>query len=632
MLERIDTPAQLEQLTYQELNQLATDLRRELIGRVPENGGHLASNLGVVELTIALHRIFQTPRDKIVWDVGHQSYVHKLLTGRRGRFSTIRQYGGLSGFPDPKESPHDAFGAGHASTSISAALGMALARDLAGKSHHVVAVIGDGSFGGGMAFEALNHAGHLGTRLIVVLNDNGMSISPSVGALSRLLNVVRLDSRYELAKTGTRMAVTGLPFGGTAWAFSKSIKSGIKRALIPGSFWEELGFVYVGPVDGHDLRELESALGRARDHETKPVLVHVLTRKGKGYPPAEADATKYHGLSPKAAGKAGSQAPSYSEVFGRAVFRLMREDPRVVAITAAMLDGTGLNVAANKFPHRVFDVGICEQHAVTMAAGLATQGFVPIVAVYSTFLQRAYDQIVHDVCIPALPVVFAIDRAGIVGDDGKTHHGAFDVSYLRSIPNMVVAAPKDENELRQLLFTAVNAGRPMAIRYPRGHGEGVPLDHALGQLPIGRGEVLRIGRDVALLALGSTVRTALEAAEMLAEEGIECTVANARFAKPLDTDLILDLSRRTGRIVTVEENTMEGGFGEGVIRVLAGAGSGDTRVECIGLPDRFVEHGPQDILRADSGLDAAGIARRVRVLFAESRGAVGNVRREGAAR
>ena len=597
------------------MEQLATEIRAELIDRVPQNGGHLASNLGVVELTIALHRVCQTPRDKIVWDVSHQCYVHKLLTGRRERFATIRQYGGLSGFTDPSESPHDAFGAGHACTALSASLGIAIARDLAGEDYHVVAVVGDGSFGGGMTFEALNHAGHLGTRLIVILNDNGMSISPSVGALSRFLNAVRLDARYEMAKDETKKAVALLPMGEMAWAISKRIKGRLKRALIPSSLWEELGFTYLGPVNGHDIRELEAALLRARDHEPGPTIIHVLTRKGKGYTPAEADATRFHGVSPKG-GKSGA-TPTYSEVFGRTTYRLMREDNRVVAITAAMIDGTGLSLPATKFPHRVFDVGISEQHAVTMAAGLATRGIIPIVAIYSTFLQRSYDQIIHDVCIRQYPVVFALDRAGIVGDDGKTHNGVFDISYLSNVPNLVVSAPKDENELQNLLFTAVNSGGPMAIRFPRGRGPGVPLQHALQRIPIGKGEILREGRDVALLALGSMVPTALSAAELLAEQGIECAVANARFAKPLDAEMILELATRTRGVVTLEEGALTGGFGSSVLQLLQRAGLRDVKVESLGLPDQFIEHGPRDLLLRLFGLDVEGVARQVTAAFPE---------------
>jgi len=613
ILDSIDDPARLQGLTYRQLEQLAAEIRTELVDRVPQNGGHLASNLGVVELTLALHRVCRSPRDKIVWDVSHQSYVHKLLTGRRARFATIRQYGGLSGFTDPAESPHDAFGAGHACTALSAALGIAVARDLAGENFNVVAVVGDGSFGGGMTFEALNHAGHMGTRLIVVLNDNGMSISPSVGALSRFLNAIRLDSRYELAKDETKKAVTHLPMGDLAWAVSKGLKGRLKRALIPSSLWEELGFTYLGPVDGHNIRELEAALLRARDHEPGPTLIHVLTKKGKGYAPAEADATRFHGLSPTAS-KAGS-TPTYSEVFGRTVYRLMREDNRIVAITAAMIDGTGLTLPAAKFLHRVFDVGICEEHAVTMAAGLASQGMVPVVAIYSTFMQRAYDQVIHDVCIRGYPVVFALDRAGIVGDDGKTHNGAFDIAFLSGIPNMVVAAPRDENELQNLLFTAVHAGRPMAIRYPRGRGPGAPLRHDLQRIPLGKGEMLRDGADVALLAYGSMVTPALAAAELLARQGIECAVVDARFAKPLDEALILDLASRIPRLVTLEEGVLAGGFGSSVLRLLERAGLWRVAVSCIGLPDQFIEHGPRDLLLGLLGLDAEGIARQVMAAF-----------------
>ncbi|MFC2009678.1 1-deoxy-D-xylulose-5-phosphate synthase [Chloroflexota bacterium] len=615
MLQKIDTPLQLKGLSYPELEQLAAEIRGELINRVSLNGGHLASNLGVVELTIALHRVFQTPDDKIVWDVGHQSYVHKLLTGRREGFASLRQYGGLSGFTSFTESPHDSFGTGHASTSVSAALGMALARDLAGEQYHTIAVIGDGSLTGGMAFEALNHAGHLGTRLIVILNDNGMAISPSIGALSRLLNSVRLDSRYELIKNETKKTVIRLPFGERVLAFSKRIKSRLKRALIPGSFWEELGFIYLGPVDGHNIEELESALTRARSYETRPTLIHVLTRKGKGHPPAEADAVKFHGVSPN--GTKVSPAPSYSKIFGQTVVRLMEDNSRVVAITAAMLDGTGLVDAARKFPQRVFDVGICEQHAVTLAAGLSTRGFIPVVAIYSTFLQRAYDQIIHDVCIQNLPIVFAIDRAGIVGDDGKTHQGAFDISYLGSIPNMIVAAPKDEDELRHLLFTATTAGCPMAVRYPRGNGQRSSLGSDLLQLPVGKGEVLRDGRDIAILAIGSTVYSALAAAESLAAENIECTVFNARYVKPLDSESILDLAVRTRRLVTVEENALAGGFGSAVLQLLENSRLNGVRVECIGLPDQFIEHGPQELLRSMFDLDSAGIIRRIKSSFVE---------------
>ncbi len=612
LLDRIDSPADLLGLSPEELKQLALEIREELVTVVSTNGGHLASNLGVVELTLALHRVFASPRDKIVWDVGHQAYTHKLLTGRRSRFSTLRQYDGLSGFTSREESEHDPFGAGHASTSISAALGMAVARDLSGDDYHVVAVIGDGAVTGGMALEALNHSGHLGSRLIVVLNDNGMSIAPTVGALAKLLARVRFDKRYRRAKEQGKRLLGVLPFGHRLWQAGKQVESGVKGLVMPTMLWEELGFTYLGPVDGHNLRELELALAQARDYRLKPILVHVVTTKGKGYLPAEGDAVYFHGIPAKSAGERVS--PTYSEVFAQTVLRLVREDPRVVVITPAMPEGNCLSIVQAKFPQRVFDVGICEQHAVTFAAGLATQGYRPIVAIYSTFLQRAFDQIIHDVCLQDLPVTFAVDRSGIVGDDGKTHQGTFDLSYLTSVPNLVVSAPKDENEQQHLLYTAVNLGHPMAIRYPRGDGLGVKLDTELRKIEIGQGEVLRMGEDVAILAIGATVAPALEAAQVLASNGIDATVVNSRFAKPLDARLITELSRRIKRIVTVEENTLNGGFGSSVAALLQGLGS-ENQVKSLGLPDEFIEQGAQAILRAKHALDAQGIAREVRNLF-----------------
>ena len=615
ILDRVNEPADLKGLTLLELRQLAADIRGEIVAIVTANGGHLASSLGVVELTIALHRSFASPHDKIVWDVGHQSYAHKLLTGRKPLFSTIRQYGGLSGFTERSESPHDPFGAGHASTSISAALGMAIARDLARESNHVVAVIGDGAMTGGMAFEALNQAGHLGTRLIVVLNDNGMTISPSVGALSRFFYKLRLYRRYYRAKEEAEQVVTRLPMGPRVWELGARVKKSFKGLIIPSAFWEELGFAYIGPIDGHDIAELEAAFAQAREYHRWPTLVHVITRKGKGHGPAEEDAVSFHGVPPNQRPKEGS--PSYSEVFGKTVLRLARENPRIVAITAAMREGMGLSMVAEEFPKRVFDVGICEQHAVTLAAGLATQGFIPIVAIYSTFLQRALDQIIHDVCLQNLPLILAIDRGGIVGEDGKTHQGAFDLSYLSFIPNMVVASPKDENELQHLLYTAVRANRPFALRYPRGSTLSVPLDGELRELPIGKGEVLRVGKDMAILAIGVTVAPSLEASQRLAEKGIEATVVNARFAKPLDSSLILDLAHQTRRLVTVEENALAGGFGSAVLALVESSAIPDLRVERIGLPDEFVEQGPQGLLRAKYNLDADGIERRVLSAFSE---------------
>ncbi len=613
LLDKINTPTDLKGLTLPELKQLAAEIRRELVATVTANGGHLASNLGVVELTIALHRVFDSPQDKIIWDVGHQSYVHKLLTGRRQQFASLRQFGGLSGFTCRSESEHDPFGAGHASTSISAALGIAVARGLAGDNYQVLAVVGDGAIAGGMALEALNQVGHLNSRLIVVLNDNGMSISPTVGALAKILNKVRFDNRYYRAKEEAKQMITTLPLGETLWKASKRIKSGFKSLVIPTTIWEELGFTYIGPIDGHNIRELETAFIQAKNYHLKPTFVHVITSKGKGHLPAEKDTVYFHGVPPQKAST--KTTPSYSAIFAQTVLRLLEENPRLVAITPAMPEGNCLSIVADKFPQRVFDVGICEQHAVTFAAGLATQGFIPIVAIYSTFLQRAFDQVIHDVCLQELPVVFAIDRAGIVGEDGKTHQGAFDISYLNLIPNLIVSAPKDENELQHLLYTAVTSGRPMAIRYPRSSGLGVELDADLQTIPIGQGEIIRFGDDMAILAIGVTVAPALEAAQELAANGVEATVVNARFAKPLDSDLIKNVASRVKNLVTVEENALSGGFGSSVIELLQKSGINDIQIRSIGIPDEFVEQGTQAIIRSQYGLDAKGIAQQILTLF-----------------
>jgi 1-deoxy-D-xylulose-5-phosphate synthase len=580
-----------------------------LVDTVSANGGHLASNLGAVELTIAMHRVFDSPRDKIIWDVGHQSYVHKLLTGRRERFHTLRQYGGLSGFTNRSESEHDPFGAGHASTSVSAALGMAIARDLAGDNYNVVAIIGDGAITGGMALEALNQVGHLGSRVCVVLNDNGMSISPSVGSIAKLLGRIRFDYRYRWAEEESRKVLSFFPWGRKLWQMGQRLVRSFRGLIIPTVLWEELGFAYMGPVDGHNIKELEKALARARDYRTEPTLIHVITTKGKGYLPAEGNAVYFHGVSAK--GAPAKEIPSYSQVFAQTVLRLARENPKLVAITPAMPEGDCLAMVAEEFPKRVFDVGICEQHAVTFAAGLATQGFKPVVAIYSTFLQRAFDQVIHDVCLQDLPVVFAIDRSGIVGDDGKTHQGTFDISYLMLIPNLIIAAPKDENELQHLLYTAVRANHPMTIRYPRGSGLGVDLETELHEIPIGKGEILREGEDVAILAIGTMVAPALEAANTLSQQGIEATVVNARFAKPLDAELISDIAGRIKRLVTVEENAVSGGFGNSIVEFLQQSGINDVQIKTIGIPDEFVEQGSQAVMRAKYGLDAAGIVKQV---------------------
>ncbi len=606
ILDRINKPGDVRGLTHGELGELCSELRELLVSRVSENGGHLASNLGAVELTVALHRVFDSPKDKIIWDVGHQSYVHKLLTGRREQFFSLRQYQGLSGFPDRNESLYDAFTVGHGGTSISAALGMALTRDLSHGDHHVVAVIGDGCLTCGMTYEALNHAGHLGTRLIIVLNDNGMSISPTVGAIARRLNVVRTTYSYEQAKKQTKRLLSYLPGGKRLDRAVHRLKEGVKAVVMPAVMWEQLGFAYLGPIDGHNIAELETTLTQAKNYY-KPVIIHALTTKGKGYKPAEDNPTHFHGLSPKS--ESLSTTPTYSQIFAQTVDGLLRDNPRVVVISAAMVEGNSLSPLIKEFPQRIYDVGISEQHAVTLAAGLATQGFIPIVAIYSTFLQRAFDQILHDVCLPDLPVVFALDRSGIVGEDGKTHQGIFDLSYLSLMPNMIVCAPKDGSELRDLLYTALHAEHPIAIRYPRGRATEISSAIELKQLPIGKAEIIKQGEDIAIIGIGSTVIPSLEAAEHLALRGIDAMVINARFAKPLDRELILDVTNHTKRIVLVEENVINGGFGAMVLELLEKTGASDVKVKQLGIPDEFVTHGKQDFLRSLYHLDAQGIAK-----------------------
>jgi 1-deoxy-D-xylulose-5-phosphate synthase len=611
ILDTIDKPGDLKNLTYSELRQLASEIREELVSVVSANGGHLASNLGVVELTLALHRVYNAPQDKIIWDVGHQAYAHKLVTGRRKEFASLRQYGGLSGFTSREESEYDTFGAGHSSTSISAALGIAVARDFAGADYHVAAVIGDGGITGGMAIEGLNQTGHIGTRLVVILNDNGMSISPTVGAIARVLDKIRFDHRYLVSKEKSQKVLKVLPLGKQVWRFGLQIESWLKDISRPTRFWENFGFNYIGPIDGHDFKKLETALKRARNYTAGPIVVHVITTKGSGYLPAEGDSVYFHGIA-GTNGKANNKTiPTYSNIFAQTTLKLARQNPKLVVVTPAMPEGNCLNILQQEFPKRVFDVGICEQHAVTFAAGLATQGYLPVLAIYSTFLQRSFDQIIHDVCLQELPMVFAIDRGGIVGDDGKTHQGIFDLSYLSLIPNMIVAAPKDENELQHMLYTAVKSGKIMAIRYPRSQGLGVNMDAEFRELPIGKGEILRQGNDIAILAIGSMVAPAMEAAEKLALQGIAATVVNARFAKPVDTELIIELATRIKRIVTVEENTLSGGFGNYVNDTVRQADLRDVIIRNVGLPDIFVEHGGQDFLRSKYGLDAPGIIKTV---------------------
>jgi len=617
LLKSIDGPEALKKLTLKELNLLAGELRETIIATCATNGGHLAPSLGVVELTIALHRVFQSPQDKIVWDVGHQAYAHKLLTGRREAFKTLRTLGGISGFPKRAESPHDAFDVGHSSTSISAALGMAVARDLKQGRNKVLAVIGDGSMTGGLAYEGLNHAGHLNKDLVVILNDNEMSISENVGALSNFLSrTITSEFVHKIKKDleGFLESLDGLGRG--VLQVAKRAEESLKGLFTPGMLFEAFGFEYVGPIDGHNIELLLKTLENVKRFDDA-VLIHVLTKKGKGYAPAEANPSLFHGVGPfdvatgrVLKGKGG--AASYTAMFGEALKRIAEEDDKVVAVTAAMPDGTGLSGFAAAFPERFFDVGIAEQHAVTFAAGLASEGFKPVFAVYSSFLQRAYDQVFHDVCLQNLPVVFAIDRAGVVGSDGPTHHGVFDLSFLRHLPAMTLMAPKDENELQHMLHTAVNHDGPVAIRYPRGNGYGVAIDQTFRSLPIGRGELLRDGADAAILAVGTMVYPALEAAELLAGEGLNLAVANMRFIKPLDRELILALADKTGRLVTVEENVLQGGFGSAVLELLEEAGRSDVAVTRIGFPDAFVEQGEQWELRARYGLDAAGIAARIR--------------------
>jgi len=617
-LEEIKSPQDLKRLTIPQLEVLAQEIRQTIIETViGKTGGHFAPNLGTVELTLALHYVFDSPRDKIVWDVGHQAYPHKLVTGRRDRFHTIRQEGGLSGFLQREESEHDIFGAGHASTSISAALGIAVAGQLKGERFHTVAVIGDGALTGGMAYEALNNAGSLQVPLIVVLNDNEMSIAPNVGGLAKYLSRIRANTRYRQAKAEIERLLRRLPQGDLLLNLSYRFLDGLKEAVYHTMIWEELGFTYIGPIDGHNLRELIETFQLVKQIDG-PVFVHTLTIKGKGYQPAEDDPFKHHSATVKVPGTPPTP-PRYQDVFGETLTQLAYHDPRIVAITAAMPDGTGLLPFAKAHPERFFDVGIAEQHAVTFAAGLATQGMRPVAAIYSTFLQRAYDQVIHDVCIQRLPVVFALDRAGLVGEDGRTHHGVFDFAYLRCLPNMVVMAPKDEDELRHMIKTAIDyeAG-PIAFRYPRGSGIGVPLLGDPHPLPIGRGELLREGHDITLLAIGSTVLPAERAADILAEEGIEATVINARFVKPLDRTLILDAVRETGLLVTIEEAQAAGGFGSAVLELLANEGI-QIPVRVLGLADRFYDHASQSSLRKQAGIDAESIAKQARALIRQAR-------------
>ena len=619
ILDTINSPEDVKKLSQRELGQLAADLREEIIATCAANGGHLAPSLGVVELTIAMHKVFDSPKDKIVWDVGHQAYAHKLLTGRKERFRTLRTLNGISGFPKRNESPHDIFDVGHSSTSISAATGLAVARDLKGEKSKVIAVIGDGSMTGGIAYEGLNHAGHLNKDLVVILNDNEMSIAENVGALSNFLSKTMTNEFVHKIKKDVEHFLDGLDgIGKGVLKVAKRAEESLKGLFTPGMLFEAFGFEYIGPIDGHNLEMLQETLEKVKRFDDA-VLIHVITKKGKGYKPAEDNPSLFHGVGPFDIGsgkvlKGKGGAASYTGIFGDAVKKIAANDERVVAITAAMPDGTGLTGFSKEYPERFFDVGIAEQHGVTFAAGLAAEGLRPVFAVYSSFLQRAYDEVFHDVCLQNLPVVFAIDRAGVVGSDGPTHHGVFDLSYLRHLPNMTLMAPKDENELQHMLQTAIDHDGPVAVRYPRGNGYGVPLDQTFRALPIGKGEIIRQGKSGAILAVGTMVRPALEAAELLAGEGIDLTVANARFIKPLDRELILSLADM-GRLITVEENVLQGGFGTAVLELLEEEGTGGVQVTRIGYPDRFIEQGEQHELRQMYGLDTEGIAARIRKAF-----------------
>ena len=619
ILETINSPENVKLLSASRLPELAADLRRIIIQTCAANGGHLAPSLGVVELTIALHKVFTTPQDKIVWDVGHQAYAHKLLTGRHGNFGSLRALQGLSGFPKRHESPHDSFDAGHSSTSISAATGFAVARDLAGGDGKVIAVIGDGSITSGIAYEAINHAGELNKDLIVILNDNEMSIAENVGALSTFLSRTSSSEFLHRFKKNTESFLKRTDMGGHVLHLAKKIEESFKGLFTPGMLFEAFGFEYIGPIDGHDLPMLIETFERVKTFDNA-VLVHVLTKKGKGYAPAEINPALFHGVGPfnvetgkVLKGKGG--AASYTAVFGAALCKLAAEDGKIIAITAAMPDGTGLTGFSKEFPERFFDVGIAEQHGVTFAAGLAAGGCHPVFAVYSSFLQRAYDQVCHDVCLQNLPVTFAIDRCGVVGNDGPTHHGAFDISYLRHLPNLTLMSPKDENELQHMLATAVSLGTPAAVRYPRGNGYGVALDQVFKILPIGRAEVLREGGVAAVLALGTMVHPALESAAELDLEGVELTVVNARFVKPIDDALIIDLAGKYGILITIEENALQGGFGSAVIELLEQRGLNGIRVLRLGYPDSYIPQGEQHELRAMLGLDKTGIIASIRTFL-----------------
>jgi len=617
LLSKIDSPADVKKLERHQLNQLAGELRSFMIHTISKTGGHLASSLGTVELTVALHYVFDAPKDQLVWDVGHQAYGHKILTGRRDQFHTLRQYEGISGFPRREESIYDTFNVAHASTSISAALGMAVARDLAGEDSNVVAIIGDGGLTGGLALEGINQAGHLQKKLLIILNDNEMSISPNVGAMAGYLNRIVTGQVYNRFKKEVESMLLLVPrLGPRLVKIAKDMVDAMKTFMVPGLLFHELGFDYIGPLNGHQIDTLVDTLQELKD-SPRPTILHIVTKKGKGWSVAESAPIKYHGptaYDPQTGVfyPTPPAPPSFTSVFGKTMVELAHRDPKIVAITAAMLEGTGLVQFSKEFPDRCFDVGIAEQHAVTFSAGLATRGFKPVAAIYSTFLQRAYDQVIHDVCLMDLPVTFAIDRAGIVGADGPTHNGLYDVAYLRAVPNMIVMAPKDENELRHMIYTAIETPHPTAVRYPRGNGIGVKMDEEFRMIEIGKGEILHDGKDGSILALGTMVYPCLKAAERLASEGISVSVVNARFVKPLDEDLIVCLASEKPFLVTVEEAALMGGFGSAVMELLEEKNFEANRVLRIGVPDKLIPHGSPSLLHAKYGIDADGIYERIR--------------------
>ncbi len=620
ILETMNNPSQLKSLPRSELPKLAAEIRNKIVEVVSKTGGHLASSLGAVELTIAIHYVFDVPNDKLVWDVGHQAYAHKLLTGRQQRFDTLRQFGGLCGFTRMSESPYDSFSTGHSSTSISASLGMACGKALKGEKSKVVAVIGDGSMTAGLAYEALNQAGDLKKDIIVILNENDMSISRNVGALSSFLSRKFSGKKLQELRKELGEFLKSLPrIGDDIYQFAKRSEESFKTFVTPGMLFEAFNFEYFGPINGHNLDHLIDILNNIK-YLNEPILLHTTTRKGKGYPPAEKNPTYFHGVGcfEVRTGRCidkGACAPTYTEMFGNTLIELAEKNEKIVAVTAAMPEGTGLVGFSERFPDRFFDVGIAEQHGVTFAAGLATEGYRPVVAIYSTFLQRAYDQILHDVCLESLPVVLALDRGGIVGEDGATHHGLFDLCYLRSLPNMVLMAPKDENELRRMLFTALSHNGPSAVRYPRGIGVGVELDKDLKLLPIGKAEVLTEGSDILILAIGRSVCDALEAEARLRKKGIFSTVVNARFVKPLDVALFSELAVKIPRIITVEENMRQGGFGSAILECLSDEKI-SFRIKRIGVADTFVEHGPQKLLRQKYHIDSTAIINAAEKLIA----------------